>query len=129
MAVNYLMDTNVLIDYTGKKFTGSAELSLDAAFDEVFYYSIISRIEVLGFNAPATVLQGLQDFLDLGYQYYVSDDIASQTILIRRALPKLKTPDAIIAATALVHNHTLLSRNLSDFKNIPALSLVDPYTL
>lgn len=129
MAVSYLMDTNVIIDYTGKKFTGSAELSLDAAFDQLFYYSIISRIEVLGFNAPATVLQDLQDFLDLGHQYYVSDDIARQTILIRRALPKLKTPDAIIAATALVYQHVLLSRNLSDFKNIPALTVIDPYTL
>lgn len=123
------MDTNVIIDYTGKKFTGSAELSLDAAFDGVFYYSIISRIEVLGFNAPAAVLQGLQDFLDLGHQYPLSNEVARQTILIRRALSKLKTPDAIIAATALVHHHTLLSRNLSDFKNIPALTVIDPYTL
>ncbi len=37
----------LLVDYTGKKFTGSAELELDNAFNNVFYYSIISRIEVL----------------------------------------------------------------------------------
>lgn len=123
------MDTNVIIDYTGKKFTGSAEVKLDAAFNDVFYYSIISRIEVLGFNADDVILQGLRDFLELGHQYYVTDDIASQTILIRRALPKLKTPDAIIAATALVYNHTLLSRNLPDFKNIPGLTVIDPHTL
>ena len=129
MGLNYLMDTNVIIDYTGKRFTGPPEVELDAVFNDVFYYSVISRIETLGFNADAVILQGLQDFLDLGHQYYVTDDIASQTILIRRYLPKLKTPDAIIAATALVYKHTLLSRNLADFKNIPALTVVDPYTL
>ncbi len=123
------MDTNVIIDYTAKKFTGSAEVKLDAAFNDLFYYSIISRIEVLGFNADAVILQSLKDFLDLGNQYYITDDIAGQTILIRRGLPKLKTPDAIIAATALVSNHTLLSRDLEDFKNIRGLKIIDPYTL
>lgn len=129
MGLSYLMDTNVIIDYTGKKFTGSAEVKLDAAFNDVFYYSVISRIEALGFNADAAILQSLQDFLDLGHQYYITDAISSQTILIRKALPKLKTPDAIIAATALVYNHTLLSRNLPDFKNIPGLTVIDPHTL
>lgn len=129
MGSNYLMDTNVINDYTGKKFTGSSEVELDAAFNSLFYYSVISRIETLGFNADAFILQGLEGFLDLGHQYYVTDDIASQTILLRRSLPKVKTPDAIIAATALFYNYTLLSRNLADFKNIPALTVIDPYTL
>jgi len=66
---------------------------------------------VLGFNADAITLQYLEDFLDLGQQYYITDDIASQTIIIRRDLPKLKTPDAIIAATAIVHSHTLVTSN------------------
>lgn len=38
-------------------------------------------------------------------------------------------PDAIIAATALVYHHTLVSRNLADFKKIPGLIVIDPYTL
>lgn len=129
MGLSYLPDSNVIIDYTGKMFTGSTELKLDTVFNGTFYYSIISRIEVLGFNMPFEVLQDLQNFLALGHQYYVSDQIAIQTILIRRALPKIKMPDAIIAATALVHHHTLLSHNLVDFKYIPGLKVIDPYTL
>ncbi|EQA78907.1 putative toxin-antitoxin system, toxin component, PIN family [Leptospira alstonii serovar Pingchang str. 80-412] len=31
------------------------------------------------------------------------------------------TPDAIIAATALVHGLTLVSRNIQDFQSIPKL--------
>lgn len=129
MGLNFLMDTNVIIDYTGKKFSGSAEVKLDATFNDVFYYSIISRIEILGFNTDSAILEGLQNFLELGHQYYVTDEVASQTIFIRKALPKLKTPDAIIAATALVYNHNLLSRNIADFKNIPRLIVVNPHTL
>lgn len=129
MGLDYLMDSNIIIDYTSKKFTASAELKLDTVFNSIFYYSIISRIEVIGFNMDALVLQELQDFLALGQQYYVSDEIAAQTILIRRALTKIKIADAIIAATALVHHHTLLSHNLADFKNIPGLKVIDPYTL
>lgn len=129
MGLSYLMDTNVIIDYTGKKFTGSAEEKLDTAFNDSFHYSIISRIEALGFDAEVEELQELDDFLNLGQQYYVTDNIANQTILIRRALSKLKTPDAIIAATALVYNHTLLSRNLADFKHIQGLTVLDLYTL
>lgn len=90
MGLSYLLDSNVIIDYTGKMFTGSAELKLDTVFNGIFYYSIISRIEVLGFNMPFEVLQDLQNFLALGHQYYVSDEIAIQTILIRRALPKIR---------------------------------------
>lgn len=129
MGLNYLMDTNVIIEYTAKKFTGSAEAQLDIAFSGDFYFSAITRIEVLGFNAPLIVLQGLKDFLDLGIQYHLTDSIINQTILIRRALPKIKTPDAIIAATALVNNHILISSDTADFKNIPSLTCLNPYTL
>ncbi len=42
---------------------------------------------------------------------------------------KIKLPDAIIAATALVNNLVLISRNIADFKNIKDLQVLDPHTL
>lgn len=45
------MDSNVLIDYASGKFSGAAELKLDGIFNESFHYSILSRMEVLGYNA------------------------------------------------------------------------------
>ncbi|CAN5393106.1 hypothetical protein BH10BAC3_BH10BAC3_30350 [soil metagenome] len=41
----------------------------------------------------------------------------------------MKLGDAIIAATALVHNLTLLSPNTADFKNITGLVVIDPHAL
>ena len=42
---------------------------------------------------------------------------------------KTKLPDAIIAATALVYGLVLISRNVSDFKNIHDLKVIDPHSL
>jgi len=47
----------------------------------------------------------------------------NQTILRLRAITKLKTPDAIHAATALLANCDQLFTNDSDFRKVPALSV------
>ncbi|MEO8822629.1 MAG: type II toxin-antitoxin system VapC family toxin [Ginsengibacter sp.] len=36
----------------------------------------------------------------------------------------IKLPDAIIAATALVHNLTLITRNVKDFKKVGGIPIV-----
>jgi toxin FitB len=52
--------------------------------------------------------------------------IVEQTILLRKK-HKIKTPDAIIAATALVHDLTIITRNSGDFEKIEGLKTVNPY--
>ncbi len=54
--------------------------------------------------------------------------IKLKTADIRRQ-HKIKLPDAIIAATALVYDLVLISRNIADFKNISGLLVVDPHGL
>jgi len=39
----------------------------------------------------------------------------------------VKLPDAIIAATALVHGLPLLTRNTTDFSALPGLTLLNPH--
>lgn len=129
MAVSYLMDSNVLIDYTSRSFPTEIEKLLDPIFDRGFHFSIISKIEVLGFNAPESDLIKLGEFLSLGTMYRLSEEITATCILIRRKYPKVKTPDAIIAASAIVHNHSLLTSNISDFKNIVGLEVLMPASL
>jgi predicted nucleic acid-binding protein len=38
---------------------------------------------------------------------------------------KMALPDLLIAATALVHNLTLVTHNTSDFVNVPGLTMTD----
>jgi predicted nucleic acid-binding protein len=40
---------------------------------------------------------------------------------------KIKTPDAIIAATALAFDYTLISNNDKDFSDIKGLKYINPY--
>ena len=58
----------------------------------------------------------------------LTDNVVEVCIEIRKKY-KTKLPDAIIAATALVYNLVVISRNISDFKNISGLKVVDPHSL
>ncbi len=69
--------------------------------------------------------ENLQEFMNLSFVYDINDKIIEQTIDLRKNY-KIKVPDAIIAATALVHNFTLVTRNTGDFERIPGLELLNP---
>jgi len=59
----------------------------------------------------------------------LTDAIAEATIQIR-SKHKIKLPDAIIYATALVENIPLLTHNIADFESInQGVLLIDPFTL
>ena len=58
----------------------------------------------------------------------LTNSIVDRSIEIRKNY-KTKLPDAIIAATALVYDLILITRNNSDFKNIEGLKLFNPYNL
>ncbi|WP_299290683.1 type II toxin-antitoxin system VapC family toxin [uncultured Mucilaginibacter sp.] len=124
----YLIDTNAVIDYLGRKMPEAGMAFLDQVLDTAPKVSVITKIEVLGFNAPAKDYQLLKNFMDDVALIELTAAIVERTIAIRK-LYKTKLPDAIIAATALVHDLTLITRNTTDFKNITGIKLLDPYLL
>lgn len=126
--MGYILDTNVVIDYVAERYLPQQLLQLDAIVDEALNISIITKIEALGYNGDSLEMVRMASFIQVATIFSLTDEVAAQTIVLRKAR-KMKTPDAIIAATALVHGLTLLSRNLSDFKNIVGLAVIDPYGL
>ena len=64
MEQRYLADSNTIIDYAGNKMPHRALLVLDSYFNESLTISIISKIEVLGFNGDVQELQRLDVLLD-----------------------------------------------------------------
>jgi predicted nucleic acid-binding protein len=125
----YLFDTNTIIYYLSNSLPGKAMKAIDAIVDEGFYISIITRIEALGFSSgDKTVDANTAAFVGLATVLELSPAIADITIALKK-IRKIKTPDAIIAATALSHNLTLISRNVSDFNWIEGLVVVDPFGL
>jgi predicted nucleic acid-binding protein len=129
MGQRYILDTNTVIDYVGDKLPQGSALTMDKLVNDELNISIIVRIETLGFNGEEFEMQKLKDFLSLAKIYYVDDLIADKTIDLRKTYRKLKLGDAIIAATALVNNLTLISRNTKDFDDISGLTCINPYEL
>jgi predicted nucleic acid-binding protein len=124
----YLIDTNAVIDYLGNKLTASGMDFMNTVVDAVPNVSVVTKIEVLGFNTSQQHYTTLCDFIDDATVWDLNDNVVEASIEIRKK-HKTKLPDAIIAATALVYDLVLISRNISDFKNIDGLQVIDPHSL
>ena len=109
----------------GNKLQAHAKASLSNIIDTEINLSIINKIELLSFSIQDPKLV---DFINNANIYPLDDKIVDITIEIRRK-SKIKLPDAVIAATALVYDLTLISRNIEDFKNIPNLKLINSHKL
>ncbi|MBC6994976.1 type II toxin-antitoxin system VapC family toxin [Neolewinella lacunae] len=115
MGRSYLIDTNAVIDLIAGKFTESGERWVEKIFDtEAVYLSIINRIELLGFQGSVEEMDALSSFVKSVTVLPLTEEVANQAIEIRRK-KKIKLPDAVIAATALVFELTIISRNTKDF--------------
>lgn len=125
MGKRYLLDTNTVLDYMSNKLPGNAKKLIAQIIDEEINFSVINKIELLGFSK---VEQDLIDFVAYSNIHPMVDVIVDKTIEVRSSY-KIKLPDAVIAATALVNELILVSRNIKDFKNIQGLELIDPYGL
>jgi predicted nucleic acid-binding protein len=116
-----VIDTNIIISWYR-----SGLISLDDLSSVAPIFSVITQIEVLGFQGIGpNEIRAIQNILGTGELIYVDQAIASQTIAIRQK-NKIKTPDAIIAATALVQGVELWTANTSDFVKVKGLELFNP---
>jgi predicted nucleic acid-binding protein len=113
---NVIFDTDVLVDHLqgireiGAEFGGSA-------------YSSITRAELYsGRGADEGVIDRLLDQFD---EIPVHQRIAEEAGRIRRG-GSLRLPDALIAATAVVLDRSLYTRNARDFRKVRRLDLHPP---
>ena len=128
MAVNYLLDTNIVIYYLQQQLNASAEVFIDdILIVSRPIISAITEIEIMCWKtATDKDIIILKNFIDDSLVYELDRSIKDKTIEIRRKYA-IKLPDAVIAATALVNNLTLVSRNIKDFQNIDKLKTVNPF--
>ncbi len=129
MGTRYLLDTNTAIYFLEGVLPPACLPFMQSVLDEECNISIITKIELLGWQFPSAEKESeVTDFVTASVIIGLSDEIANQTISIRKSL-KIKLPDAIIAATALVHGFELISRNEDDFKKVPGLGVVNPFAV
>ena len=113
--MNALLDTNILIYY----FNGLVDdEKIDVLLKNSFNISVITKIEFLSWsklNEDVELDKKARAFVSYATLFDLDDEVAQKTIAIRRKF-KTKTPDAIIAATALVNDMPVVTNNVSDFE-------------
>ncbi len=128
--MRWLLDTNVGIDaFAGRADSVRAITSGRTANLEWIGYSAITRLELLGFpELNAADELGLRNLLGQFGEAPIDGAVIERAIEIRKSV-RIKIPDAIVAATAVIYEANLVTRNTSDFKNISGLSVLDPATM
>jgi toxin FitB len=119
-----LIDSNIII-YASKP--GYEFLHALMARPDVSV-SVISYVETLGFHKLTELeKQFLTEFFANVNLTPLNEVILQRAISLRQDRA-MKLGDSLIAATALVVNATLVTRNTQDFEWIAGLLLLDPFT-
>lgn len=127
MGAGYLIDTNAVIDYLNNSLPEPAGSFLDQV--EEVNLSVVTRIELLVWrNANKQQIEVLKSYIAQSKVFDLVEPVIKTTINIRKSY-RVKLPDAIIAATALAYDLTIISRNISDYEKIEGLKLIDSYEL
>jgi predicted nucleic acid-binding protein len=119
---NFLIDTNIIIYLSQRKL----KVNDFAKKESNLYLSSITYIESLGYSFSSKEEEKeISELCEIFERLFLTEKVEEQTIQIRKT-KKIKLPDAIIAATAIVYDLTLVTCNTDDFKNISGLKILDP---
>lgn len=124
----YLIDTNVISDYLSASLPLPGIALLDEVVDAVPRLPVITQIELLCWNTDETTEQYVRNFIADSLVFDITSEVINHCVSLRKG-KKIKTPDAIIAATALAHNLTIITNNEKDFAGIKGLHFVNPHKL
>ena len=125
---HYLIDTNIVSDYFSCSLPFKGMQLLDKIIDATPNLSIITQIELLCWNMDAPIEQYVKNFIADSLILNINPTIITHCVTLRKT-KKIKTPDAIIAATALAYKFILVTNNEKDFTNIDDLQLMNPHKL
>jgi predicted nucleic acid-binding protein len=128
MEPEYLLDSNVIVGFLTGRIPMTGMHIVSGIVDRIPHISVISQIEVLRYNDTAENEKARKEFINASVIHPLSPDTVWDTIRLCRQ-HKIKLPDAVIAAAALLENRILVTRNIADFKNIANLKLLNPWEI
>ena len=118
----FLLDTNIIIHLS----YGELNTSDFSSSGDRLCISAITYMETLGYPFKTKEDESFVKMLCNSFDLYdLTKPIIEKTIEIRKR-SKIKLPDAIIAASALVNNAALVTNNVKDFKTIDGISIINP---
>lgn len=117
-----LLDSNIIIYASQPQFNDLRQFITQTSP----FVSAISYVEVLGYHRlTEDERTHFQAFFQAASILPLSNNVVEQAARLRQ-LRKMTLGDALIAATALVHHLTVITRNQQDFDWIPNLPVINP---
>ncbi len=117
-----LVDSNILIYAAKPEFPELKELLEE---DDIAV-SELSKLEVLGYHG---LTEEAKDYFNAVFSlvtvFPITGDVIDRATELRQQ-SNMKSADAIIAATTLLHCTELITRNTDDFDHIPDLIITNP---
>ena len=124
MEQRFLIDTNVVVDVLGNVMPANVKQKVLQMLPVI---SAVTYMETLGwYQATPLQLRILQNFMDIATIIPINQPVMETTVRIRQH-KRIGLGDAIIAATAIIHNRILVTRNDYDFKSIYDLTVYNPW--
>lgn len=121
----YTLDTNAIIYYLKDDLDVMIALHPIFINNDLIYLSAISELELFSFShITVKEVRQIENILTTLKVISVDSEIARLAGSLRREF-RLKTADSAIAATALKTKSILITRNISDFKKVKKLKLLD----
>ncbi len=119
----YTLDTNFIIYYLIKD-NKAEEFFRENLANNFYYVSAISRVELFSYpEITDSESISIESFLSAARSVLIDNEIAMVAAGLSRKY-KIKTPNSIVAATALYTNTHLVTRNVKDFEKIKELKLI-----
>lgn len=123
----YSFDANILIDALMDHPPAHAELRRAAKSGSRMWLSRMAWIEVMSKGTDDIVREAARFLGRFGIDE-IDEETSLRAASLRRGRPKLKSPDAIILASAQVRGRILVTRNIRDFPaSMPGIRV--PYTI
>jgi len=123
----FAFDANIVIDALAGFPAARIEIERAIGLDSRPWISRMAWIEVLSKGNEGMVKDALVFLSHFGLDE-IDDEISRRAAALRRERPRLKSPDAIILATAQIRGRVLITRNTKDFPAaMPGIRV--PYTL
>ena len=129
MEEKYIIDTIILIYFLDGKIPDKQLSKIEKLFIESFNIYTITKIELLGWQRiDSEIKNKIEDFVKNANVHYIDVNIEKKAIELKQK-HKIAIPDAIIAATDLINNFILVTRNETDFYKIRNLKIYNPFNL
>ncbi len=94
---------------------------------QALHISILTKIEFLGWDRHTPEgFEKCQRLIKTANVYPVEENVANKAIELKKSLP-IRLADSVIAATALLNNMQLATRNKNDFRGIEGLEIINPF--